>query len=103
MITPHTYGHSGFTSSAYYYFGIANNSSKLAQGGPVVEASWLAAFQNTFSFPLSNLKARRVDVYSNIRTTNRFNPPSVGTEGVVPLLVRTLYIAPTDPAWVPYA
>jgi hypothetical protein len=99
MITPLTYGHSSKTSMAYYYFGIAGNFSKLAQGGPVVEAAWLAALQNTFSFPLSNLKARRVDVYSNVQATNRFNPPSVGSLANLPAIVKGPRLFPTAAGW----
>jgi hypothetical protein len=88
---------------AYYWYGIAGNFSKLAQGGPVVEASWMSALQANFSFPLSNLGRRPVDVYTNIKSTLRFNPPSVGTVNSIPLFCKRPLSFPAQPTWQPYA
>jgi hypothetical protein len=88
---------------AYYWYGIAGNFSKLAQGGPVVEVAWMSALQNTFSFPLSNLLRRPVDVYTNIKSTTRFAPASVGTINSLPIRLKRSLSFPTQPTWQPYA
>ncbi len=102
MLTPATYGFGGFTSSAYYWLGIAGNFAKLAQPGPVVEASWMSGFQANFSFPLSNLGKRPVDVYSNVKSVNRFSQDLLGTIHVIPLLNKRALAVPLDATWVPY-
>ena len=103
MITPLTYGHTGFTSMGYYYVGIAGNYAKLGLPGPVVEAGWMTAQQVNFSFPISNLASRKVDTYSNVKSSLRFFQGITGTNHVIPLFSKRALAVPIDPLWAPYS
>jgi hypothetical protein len=88
---------------AYYWYGISGNFAKLGIAGPVAEVAWLSALQASFSFPLSNLGRRPVDVYTNIKSTTRFAPPSIGTVNSLPIRLKCSLSFPAQPTWQPYA
>lgn len=70
MISALTYGHSGFTSSAYYYFGTGGSFQKFANGG-TVEAGWLSGFTANPTTP-SNLGPRVVNLYNQVTNPSKF-------------------------------
>lgn len=85
MISALTYGHSGFTSSAYYFFGISGSFQKFANGG-AVEAGWLDGFVANPTTP-SNLGPRPVNLYNQVTNVNRF---AFYTGGLVLITARAI-------------
>jgi hypothetical protein len=98
MISARTYGHTGFSSSAYYHFGIANNFAKFANGG-IVEAGWLEGYQASFTG--SNLPKRAVNGYNQVTSGLRFTLPAIVaiTSFVTPAHVMRSLLLPATAGW----
>jgi len=101
MLTLHTYGHSGLTSTAYYVKGIADNGNKFAQAGAVVEMGFLLGLS---SAPLgSNLGLRGIKTYTNVQSTSRFGTLLSGTFQIVPSFTgKRPNVSPLDAIWTVY-
>jgi hypothetical protein len=101
MLTLHSYGHSGLTSTAYYVKGIADNGNKFAQAGAVSEVGFFLGLNTA---PLgSNLPLRRIKAYSNANQLTRFDLLLAGTFQVVPSITgKRMNISPLDAAWKIY-
>jgi hypothetical protein len=100
MIIPANYGFSTRSSMSYYFTGLTANYQKFGVAGAIVEAAWMAGLQANFSQPLSNLGRRPVDVYSNVKNSNRFAPPSVGALANLPQWSgKRATLAPTSAGW----
>ena len=101
MLTLHTYGHSGKTSTGYYFLGIADNNNKFAQAGSVVEMAWFMGF-TTGAPSGSNLGLRRINTYTNLGA-GRFGTLLTGTTQLVPSITgKRANVSPLDAIWTLY-